>query len=188
MMCEAMTSPALYCIEITGTPLAVALRCAGEIDISSIDGLERALRASVETGAMAVEVDLRAVEYFDSLAMKALLAAYRTLVCDGRTLAVRVRPRAAALFHAVGLVELLNERGEPAAPGEPAEIVGTGFGNVSFPLIRYRTGDGAVIAERPCSCNRIGLTLKSLTMGAYRPEEELPSEEGQADTAVAEAA
>jgi phenylacetate-CoA ligase len=86
------------------------------------------------------------------------------------------------------LVELLNERGEPAAPGEPAEIVGTGFGNVSFPLIRYRTGDGAVLAERPCSCNRIGQTLKSLTMGAYRPEEEQPTEAHPADAAVAEAA
>jgi phenylacetate-CoA ligase len=86
------------------------------------------------------------------------------------------------------LVELLNERGEPAAPGEPAEIVGTGFGNVSFPLIRYRTGDGAVLAERPCSCNRIGQTLKSLTMGAYRPEEEQPTEARPADAAVAEAA
>jgi phenylacetate-CoA ligase len=67
------------------------------------------------------------------------------------------------------LVELLNERGEPAQPGEPAEIVGTGFGNISFPLIRCRTGDGAVIAERPCVCNRGGLTLRSLTLGAFRP-------------------
>src|SRR5262249_7079278 len=48
------------------------------------------------------------------------------------------------------VVELLNERGEPAEPGEPAEMVGTGYGNISLPLIRYRTGDEAVIAERPC--------------------------------------
>jgi|RhiMethySRZTD1v2_1073278.scaffolds.fasta_scaffold2780086_1 anti-anti-sigma factor len=109
-MCEVMTRPSLYCIEITGPPLAVALRCAGEIDIGSVEGLERALRASVETGAMAVEVDLRAVEYFDSLTMKALLGTYRTLARDGRTLSVRAQPRAAALFHAVGLVDLLNVR------------------------------------------------------------------------------
>ncbi len=70
------------------------------------------------------------------------------------------------------LVEFLNERGQPAEPGEPAEIVGTGFGNISFPLIRFRTGDGAVLAERPCVCNRGGLTLRSLTIGAYRSAEE----------------
>jgi phenylacetate-CoA ligase len=81
------------------------------------------------------------------------------------------------------LVELLNERGEPAQPGEPAEIVGTGFGNISFPLIRLRTGDGAVMAERPCVCNRGGLTLRSLTLGAFRPA---AAEEPEA--AVAEAA
>ena len=86
------------------------------------------------------------------------------------------------------LVELLNERGEPAEPGEPSEIVGTGFGNVSFPLIRYRTGDGAVLAERPCVCNRIARTLKSVTVGAYRPQDEAPSELEVVETSVAEAA
>jgi phenylacetate-CoA ligase len=86
------------------------------------------------------------------------------------------------------LVELVNERGEPARPGELAEIVGTGFGNIAFPLIRYRTGDGAVLAERPCTCNRGGLILRSLTLGAFRPADALPQEKGSADTAVAEAA
>jgi phenylacetate-CoA ligase len=81
------------------------------------------------------------------------------------------------------LVELINERGEPAEPGEPAEMIGTGYGNISFPLIRCRTGDGAVKAERPCTCNRGGLTLRSVTLGAFRPA---AVEEPEA--AVAEAA
>ena len=84
------------------------------------------------------------------------------------------------------LVELLNESGEPAQPGEWAEIVGTGYGNISFPLIRYRTGDGALLAERPCVCNRGGLTLRALTLGAFRPA--VPAEEAPAEAAVAEAA
>jgi phenylacetate-CoA ligase len=86
------------------------------------------------------------------------------------------------------LVELLNERGEPAQPGERAEMVGTGFGNISFPLIRYRTGDGAVLAERPCVCNRGGLTLRSVTLGAYRPAEPTRGEQDRSETTVAHAA
>jgi phenylacetate-CoA ligase len=86
------------------------------------------------------------------------------------------------------MMEFLNERGEPARPGEPAEIVGTGFGNIAFPLIRYRTGDGVVLAERPCPCNRGGQTLRSLQLGAYRPAETPASEKPTADRKVAEAA
>lgn len=86
------------------------------------------------------------------------------------------------------LVEFLNERGEPAQPGEPAEIVGTGFGNISFPLIRYRTGDGAVLAERGCACNRGGQILRSLTLGAFRPAEPPRAEPDTSRTTVAEAA
>ena len=62
------------------------------------------------TGAMALEVDLRAVEYLDSQAMKALLDAYRMLVRDGRTLSIRAQPRAVALFHVLGLADVLNVR------------------------------------------------------------------------------
>jgi phenylacetate-coenzyme A ligase PaaK-like adenylate-forming protein len=84
-------------------------------------------------------------------------------------------------------VELLDERGNPARPGELAEMVGTGYGNISFPLIRYRTGDGAVLAERPCPCNRGGLTLRELVIGAFRPAVPAAAE-GTAEAAVAEAA
>ena len=85
-------------------------------------------------------------------------------------------------------VEFLNERGEPARPGELAEMVGTGYGNISFPLIRCRTGDGAVLAERPCPCNRGGLTLRAVIVGAFRPAAVPSSTEGTAAAAVAEAA
>jgi len=43
MRYDQTMSPSLFCIEITSPPLAVALRCAGEIDISSVEGLESAL-------------------------------------------------------------------------------------------------------------------------------------------------
>jgi phenylacetate-CoA ligase len=86
------------------------------------------------------------------------------------------------------MVEFLNERGVPAQPGEMAEIVGTGFGNIAFPLIRYRTGDGAELAERPCPCNRGGQTIRSLVLGAYRPAESPPASQSAAGPKVAEAA
>ena len=56
---------------------------------------------------------------------------------DGR---LRVSPDA-------GILEVLREDGEPAAPGEPGEVVVTGFIRRSQPLIRYRLGDVATWAE-----------------------------------------
>jgi anti-anti-sigma factor len=112
LMSQLMIAPSLFCIEISTPPLLVALRCAGDIDIASVDTLERALKASVETGAAALEVDLRAVEFLDGTAIKALLAAQSALAQDGRSLRVRVRPCAAVMFRAVGLADVLNVRPE----------------------------------------------------------------------------
>src|SRR4051812_29898051 len=108
------TASPLFCIEITSLPLAVVLRCGGEIDIHHVDVLERALNASVATGASAVEVDLRSVEYLDSGTLHALLDTYRALASDGRRMCVRVRPRAAARFDLTGLTWMLDVRPESA--------------------------------------------------------------------------
>lgn len=52
-----------------------------------------------------------------------------------------------------GVVELLRD-GEPVQPGETGEIVATGFVNPVMPLIRYATGDSAVLGTGPCPCGR----------------------------------
>jgi phenylacetate-CoA ligase len=52
------------------------------------------------------------------------------------------------------LVELVDERGQRAAPGEPGEVVVTHMGTAEFPFIRYRTGDMAVLGSRSCPCGR----------------------------------
>jgi phenylacetate-CoA ligase len=52
-----------------------------------------------------------------------------------------------------GVVEVLRD-GEPVRPGESGEIVATGFINPVMPLIRYATGDLAVMAEPGCECGR----------------------------------
>jgi phenylacetate-CoA ligase len=60
-------------------------------------------------------------------------------------------------------LEFLDPEGRPARPGELAEIIATGFGNDAFPLIRYRTGDTAILSDRPCECGRSGPRALSVT-------------------------
>jgi len=55
----------------------------------------------------------------------------------------------------VGIVELLDADGKPVQPGEVGEIVATGLLNFEQPLIRYRTGDYAVLFEEACECGRV---------------------------------
>ena len=54
----------------------------------------------------------------------------------------------------VGLVEILNENGEPAKPGEYGEVVCTGFLNYDQPLIRYKIGDYMRVSDKQCECSR----------------------------------
>lgn len=55
----------------------------------------------------------------------------------------------------VGLIEVLDEEGnEVKSPNEKGEMIVTGFNNYIFPLIRYRTGDIAVMADQSCRCGR----------------------------------
>ncbi len=52
------------------------------------------------------------------------------------------------------IVELLDEQGEPVAPGQVGEIVVTHLATPDFPFIRYRTGDMAVQSGKACACGR----------------------------------
>ena len=53
-------------------------------------------------------------------------------------------------FPQYGHFELLDEAGDPVTrPGMLGEIVGTGFDNRAMPFIRYRTGDMAILGDRP---------------------------------------
>ena len=62
----------------------------------------------------------------------------------------------------VGIVELINNNGNPASLGQPGEIVATGLLNFEQPLIRYRTGDYAVLSNESCLCGRQMPILKEL--------------------------
>jgi phenylacetate-CoA ligase len=56
------------------------------------------------------------------------------------------------------IVEILDPRGQPAAPGEAGAIVVTHLASRDFPFIRYATGDVGALDPNPCPCGR-GLPL-----------------------------
>ncbi|MDO8967471.1 phenylacetate--CoA ligase family protein [Algoriphagus sp.] len=55
----------------------------------------------------------------------------------------------------VGIVEIINDEGEPVLPGETGEIISTGLLNFDQPLIRYRMGDLVTLSKNQnCACGR----------------------------------
>lgn len=62
------------------------------------------------------------------------------------------------------IVELLRRDGQPALPGEEAEVVVTDLINYAMPLIRYRVEDMAVGVEGVCDCGR-GLPMIDKIIG-----------------------
>src|SRR5688572_10794490 len=97
-MPEVTTEAPLLRIQVTGQPAGTVLRCAGEMDLSNVDCLRRALTAAIEQGHPEVEVDLREVAFLDSSTIDALLTAHYELAKQGRMLRIRARPWAAHIF------------------------------------------------------------------------------------------
>jgi phenylacetate-CoA ligase len=52
------------------------------------------------------------------------------------------------------IVEVVDKRGNPCAPGRLGEVVVTDLDNYVFPFIRYRTGDIGILSEKSCDCGR----------------------------------
>jgi len=53
------------------------------------------------------------------------------------------------------VVEVLDDAGEPCAPGQTGRVAVTDLMNFGFPVIRYEPGDRAVVgATEPCPCGR----------------------------------
>jgi phenylacetate-CoA ligase len=50
------------------------------------------------------------------------------------------------------IAEIVDDQGNPVAPGNPGEVVVTPLGVEGFPLLRFRTGDIARLHTAPCSC------------------------------------
>jgi phenylacetate-CoA ligase len=73
------------------------------------------------------------------------------------------------------LVEILDERGSPCAPGQIGRVVVTGLHNFATPLVRYEIGDYAEVGA-DCPCGR-GLPVLSKIIGRQRNMLVLPSGE-----------
>ena len=52
------------------------------------------------------------------------------------------------------IVELADREGNAVPIGTPGEVVVTHLATRGFPFLRYRTGDVAVLDDRPCACGR----------------------------------
>lgn len=52
------------------------------------------------------------------------------------------------------ITEVLNEQGDPCKPGEIGELIVTNLSTRDFPMLRYNTGDMAVLQQQPCECGR----------------------------------
>jgi phenylacetate-CoA ligase len=62
----------------------------------------------------------------------------------------------------MGIIEFLDDDGEPVAPGQPGHMVATGLLNFAQPLIRYQTGDLGILSHESCPCGREMPVLKDL--------------------------
>jgi phenylacetate-CoA ligase len=63
---------------------------------------------------------------------------------------------------AMGIVEVLDDAGAPAAPGTPGRLVCTTLCNTAMPLVRYEIGDMVVPARGPCACGRTGTSWSAV--------------------------
>lgn len=64
------------------------------------------------------------------------------------------------------LVEVLDDAGQPCAPGETGRVVVTSLHNLATPLLRYEIGDYAEVGG-PCKCGR-GLPVLARIQGRVR--------------------
>ncbi|WP_136040986.1 MULTISPECIES: phenylacetate--CoA ligase family protein [unclassified Microbacterium] len=78
------------------------------------------------------------------------------------------------VFADVRRVEVVDEDGAPAAPGQLGDLVITDLRNRVFPMIRYRTGDKGILREEPCRCGR-ALPLMEQPQGRTTDLIRLPS-------------
>ena len=63
----------------------------------------------------------------------------------------------------VGIMEFLDSDSRGVTKeGEKGEIIATGFNNLMFPLIRYRTRDIGIMGTEGCACGRSYKSLRSI--------------------------
>jgi anti-sigma B factor antagonist len=88
---------------------ATVLSLAGEIDIQSAPGLVSRLEELDSEGARRVVVDLSAVDFLDSSALGALIAAHRSISGAGRSLCVACpKPHISKIFRITRVSDVID--------------------------------------------------------------------------------
>jgi anti-sigma B factor antagonist len=108
---DGIPPPGELIVETAMNNAGVVVSLAGEIDLTSVQRLERQLAAAQAGDAHNVVVDLTGVQFIDSTGLRALLSAKRRANDAGRELLLR-NPQAQVqrLFEIAGMVELLSLR------------------------------------------------------------------------------
>lgn len=75
-----------------------------------------------------------------------------------------------------GIMEILNSKGETVSAGQRGFIVATQLDNFAMPLIRYNTGDIAILSSQSCPCGR-GMPLITSLEG--RKQETIVTKNGK---------
>ena len=72
------------------------------------------------------------------------------------------------LIPELAIVEVLDEQGAPVQPGQAGEVTVTPFHFDAMPLLRYRTGDIAVLIDTPCKCGRNSVRISGISGRKYQ--------------------
>ncbi|MFF5187722.1 anti-sigma factor antagonist [Streptomyces sp. NPDC000345] len=114
-----------------GDRIVVAVH--GELDLDSVERLERALRAALHAAVGGVDLELGDVAFCDCSALNVLLGAREQGLRQGKTVALRsLAPAVARLLELTGTRPLFAEAG-PAGPAEGADGDGTAHGPDRIP-------------------------------------------------------
>ncbi|MGN6609739.1 MAG: STAS domain-containing protein [Jatrophihabitans sp.] len=96
-------------LDTTSYDGAAVLRVAGDIDMQTAGALRDRLTECLETGAGRVVVDLSAVDFLDSSALGALVAAARSAGEGGSALRVAApKPHVRKIFQITRLLDVLG--------------------------------------------------------------------------------
>jgi phenylacetate-CoA ligase len=141
-----------------------ALRLAEEAERVGIDLATSTIRATIHAGEPGASVpSVRArieaafgARCFDHTGMTELGASGFT--CESQS--------GVHLIESEFVFEVVNpDTLEPVPAGAQGELVATNLGRAGMPLIRYRTGDLAVLDETPCACGRTFARLPGGILG-----------------------
>jgi len=95
--------------EETFDPAGIALTVTGELDIATAPALRDRLSAAIEDGRHRIVVDLRALDFLDSVALATIVHAKQLLPEDGKmALAVDPSSYVMLIFESSGLAKVLD--------------------------------------------------------------------------------